>query len=99
MRFPALAAAFSALLSLGAVQAAPTFVNGLTIPGDQVDLSGGTTVNNGRVGFFSDLFYDPNRSQWWGLSAKVVLGSSEDGAAPAAARSLTTPACSASGWM
>ncbi len=68
MRFPALAAAFSALLSLGAVQAAPTFVNGLTIPGDQLDLSGGTTVNNGRVGFFSDLFYDPNRSQWWGLS-------------------------------
>lgn len=49
-------------------QAAPTFVNGLTIPGNTVDASGGTTVNNGRQGFFSDLYYDPNRNNWWGLS-------------------------------
>jgi hypothetical protein len=68
LRLPALAAGVSTLLSLGSVQAAPQFVNGLTIAGDQLDLSGGTSVNNGRLGFFSDLFYDPNRNQWWGLS-------------------------------
>lgn len=49
-------------------QAAPTFVNGLTIPGNTLDASGGTTVNNGRMGFFSDLYYDPNRQEYWGVS-------------------------------
>jgi hypothetical protein len=68
MRIPAIATVFSALLSSGSVQAAPQFVNGLTIPGDQLDLSGGTGVNDGRLGFFSDLFYDPNQRQWWALS-------------------------------
>lgn len=68
MRLPALAAPFCALLSLGAVQAAPQFVNGVTIPGEQLDLSGGSGVNNGRLGFFSDLAYDPARREWWALS-------------------------------
>lgn len=48
-------------LCAGAAQAAPSFVNGLTIPastGDQF----GTSVNDGRVGYFSDIYYDPNRS-------------------------------------
>lgn len=54
--------------SLLPAQAAPTFINGLTIPGNSLDASGGTTVNNGRQGFFSDLYYDPNRNNWWGLS-------------------------------
>lgn len=49
-------------------QAAPVFVNGLTIPGNTLDASGGTTVNNGRLGFFSDLYYDPNRQEYWGVS-------------------------------
>lgn len=47
--------------------AAPTFVNGLEIAantGDQL----GTSVNNGRLGFFSDIYYDHNRNEWWGLS-------------------------------
>ena len=68
MRLPALAAPFCALLSLGAVQAAPQFVNGVTIPGEQLDLSGGSGANNGRLGFFSDLAYDPARREWWALS-------------------------------
>ena len=58
-------------LAIGASRpagAAPSFVNGLTIRGDLLDLSGGTTVNNGRLGFFSDLYYDPNRQEWWALS-------------------------------
>ncbi len=59
------------LLSLvltGPVHAAPSFVNGLALSGSMLDQSGGTTVNNGRVGYFSDIYYDPNRSEWWGLS-------------------------------
>ncbi len=48
--------------------AAPAFVNGLTLDGALLDKSGGSTANDGRVGFFSDLYYDPNRQQWWGLS-------------------------------
>jgi hypothetical protein len=43
------------------------FVNGLALPGDTGDQYG-TTVNDGRVGFFSDLYYDPIRGEWWGLS-------------------------------
>jgi len=58
----------AALLACGFAQATPSFVNGLAIDGSLLDLSGGTTVNNGRVGFFSDIYYDPNRNEWWGLS-------------------------------
>jgi hypothetical protein len=51
-----------------AALAAPEFVNGLLLPGDLLDASGGTEVNDGRVGFFSDIYYDVKRQQWWGLS-------------------------------
>lgn len=30
--------------------------------------AGSDDVNTRRVGFFSDLYYDPKRNQWWGLS-------------------------------
>jgi hypothetical protein len=50
-----------------AAPAAPTFVNGLAIPGNSGD-SFGTSVNDGRLGFFSDLYYNPNANEWWGLS-------------------------------
>lgn len=43
------------------------FVNGLALPGSLLDLSSGTDFDR-RVGFFSDLYYDPLRSEWWGLS-------------------------------
>jgi hypothetical protein len=43
------------------------FVNGLAIPGALTDLSAGSDFDR-RVGFFSDIYYDPNRSEWWGLS-------------------------------
>lgn len=55
------------LLCATAAQAGPSFVNGLTIPGDTGDQFG-TSVNNGRLGFFSDLYYDRARNEWWGLS-------------------------------
>src|SRR5262249_53581467 len=46
---------------------APLFVNGIAIPGDSADQFG-TAVNDGRVGFFSDIYYDPIRNEWWALS-------------------------------
>jgi hypothetical protein len=58
----------ASLLAVNTIQAAPAFVNGLTIAGDKLDLSGDTSANNGRIGFFSDIYYDPNRNEWWGLS-------------------------------
>lgn len=51
-----------------AVPAAPEFVNGLALDGALLDRSGGTNINAGRVGYFSDLYYDHQRNQWWGLS-------------------------------
>ncbi|MGE0860377.1 MAG: esterase-like activity of phytase family protein [Gammaproteobacteria bacterium] len=57
-----------ALLAAGAGAAhAATFVNGITIPGDTLDLSSGSATER-RVGFFSDLYFDPHRNEWWGLS-------------------------------
>ena len=47
---------------------AVNFVNGLVLDGAALDMSGGSTVNNGRLGYFSDIYYDPNRQEWWGLS-------------------------------
>ncbi len=55
------------LVFSSAAQAAPAFVNGLAIAGNTSDTFG-ISVNNGRLGFFSDIYYDPNRNQWWGLS-------------------------------
>ena len=51
-----------------AALAAPQFVNGLALPGDMLDESKGTDANTGRVGFFSDIYYDAKRKHWWGLS-------------------------------
>lgn len=67
MRIKPIPALLLGLLFSGAVQAAPTFVNGLALPGASGDLFG-ASVNNGRLGYFSDLYYDPNRNEWWGLS-------------------------------
>jgi hypothetical protein len=51
-----------------AAHAAPSFVNGLALDGAALDLSGGSSVNNGRLGYFSDIYYDSKRNEWWGLS-------------------------------
>lgn len=66
-RSVAQAAAALCLVSLS-VHAAPAFVNGLVIGGESVDASGGTLVNDGRLGFFSDIYYDAARNEWWALS-------------------------------
>jgi len=43
------------------------FVNGFAIDGALTDLSSGSSFER-RVGFFSDIYYDANRNEWWGLS-------------------------------
>ena len=68
-----------ALLAIASTAtAAPSFVNGLTLDGNLLDLSGGTSVNNGRAGFFSDITYDPHRQAWWGLSDRGPGGGTLD---------------------
>jgi hypothetical protein len=60
------------------VLAAPEFVNGLALEGALLDRSGGTDANTGRVGYFSDLYYDAQRKQWYGLSDRGPGGGSLD---------------------
>jgi len=50
------------------VWAEPVFVNGLVIPGATLDATRQPGANAGRVGFFSDIYYDPNRDEWWAIS-------------------------------
>jgi hypothetical protein len=40
----------------------------LALDGAMLDRSGGEDANTGRVGYFSDIYFDPQRGQWWGLS-------------------------------
>lgn len=67
MRLKTLPALVAALMLSAAADAAPTFVNGLALPGGLTDLSGDAGINS-RLGYFSDIYYDPNRNEWWGLS-------------------------------
>lgn len=48
--------------------AQPVFVNGLTIPGNLSDATGKAGANEGRFGFFSDIYYDTVREEWWALA-------------------------------
>ena len=58
--------------------ASPAYVNSLTIPGNTLDLSGGTIANNGRFGAFSGLYYLPSVNQWFGLSDRGPGGGTLD---------------------
>jgi len=64
-----LAAALAALSgAAGAQTLGPvSFVNGIAIDGGLLDRSAGSDFDR-RVGFFSDIYYDRNRNEWWGLS-------------------------------
>ncbi len=65
------AAALSAWAFAGAASAqtvtGTSFVNGLALSGSAVDLSGGNAFDS-RIGYFSDIYYDRARNDWWGLS-------------------------------
>lgn len=56
------------LLSSGAAAQPLPFVNGLRIPGNTIDATNQPGANAGRFGNFSDIYYDPNRHEWWALS-------------------------------
>lgn len=60
--------ALTILLVASPVSAEPTFVNGLLIKGSTLDDTRQPGANAGRLGFFSDIYYDPARDEWWGLS-------------------------------
>ena len=66
-RLAALSAAIGLALSVGAV-AAPTFVNGVVFAGNSVDATRVPGANQGRLGMFSDLYFDEARGEWWALS-------------------------------
>ena len=63
----AAAAMSTALPALAQTVSNATFVNGLTLSGGALDLSTGSDFNR-RVGYFSDIYYDRVRNEWWGLS-------------------------------
>jgi hypothetical protein len=53
-------------------------VNGLVIDAGTLDASGGSAVNDGRLGFFSDIYYDALRDEWWALSDRGPGGGTLD---------------------
>jgi hypothetical protein len=57
-----------ALVSASTASAQAVFVNGLRIPGTTLDATKQPGANGGRFGFFSDIYYEPNRNEWWALS-------------------------------
>ena len=56
-----------ALPALAQTVSNATFVNGLVLPGGSLDLSTGSDFDR-RIGYFSDIYYDRARNEWWGLS-------------------------------
>ena len=54
-------------VSQAGVISSTAFVNGLALDGGMLDKSSGSDASR-RVGFFSDLYYDNLRGQWWGVS-------------------------------
>ena len=58
--------------------AAPIFVNGLVLDATTLDAAGGTSVNDGRLGFFSDIYYDPKQGDWYALSDRGPGGGTLD---------------------
>ena len=70
----ALAISMVCAVTASGVSAAPEFVNGLALDGALLDRNGGTDPNNGRVGYFSDLYYNAQRKQWYGLSDRGPAG-------------------------
>jgi hypothetical protein len=56
------------LIAPAHASAQPAFVNGLMFSGARPDATGQPGANVGRLGFFSDIYYDPVREEWWALS-------------------------------
>ena len=75
----ALSGAFAIACAAASAQSVSgaNFVNGLALPAGTLDLSAGTDVER-RLGFFSDLYYDRRRNEWWGLSDRGPGGGTLD---------------------
>ena len=58
----AVAVALSGTAAAGPITSPMSFVDGIAISGGSLDL-GSDSAFDRRVGFFSDLFYDPNRNE------------------------------------
>ena len=67
-KYAAIAAAITGIFASMSASAAPLFVNGLAIAANTLDATGISGANQGRVGFFSDLYYDRAKGDWWGVS-------------------------------
>ena len=63
----AAAAALAVLPAAAGTFTSHQFVNGFTLSGAALDLSTGSAADR-RLGYFSDIAYDPVRNEWWGLS-------------------------------
>ena len=48
------------------------------LAGSASDLSGAATAFDQRLGYFSDIYYDNNRNEWWGLSDRGPGGGTLD---------------------
>ncbi len=77
-KFARIGVTASALAAAALCNAAPAFVNGLALPAAMLDVSGGGTVNTGRLGYFSDIYYDTHRNEWWALSDRGPGGGTLD---------------------
>lgn len=78
LRHRVVGTALALSLASASASAAPQFVNGLVLDGSAVDASGGTAVNDGRLGFFSDIYFDAARNEWWALSDRGPGGGTLD---------------------
>jgi hypothetical protein len=63
-----LAAAIGALVAAAPATAAVTFTNYLTVAGEATDRVAGTSPNQNRLSFGSDLTYDPRTGIYYGIS-------------------------------
>lgn len=75
MRFKVACGALTAALLSTSALATPAFVNYQVVPATTQDLSGDPGLNS-RLGFFSDIYYDPNRNEWWALGDRGPGGGS-----------------------
>jgi hypothetical protein len=86
------------MLAAAAVSAAPEFVNGILIPGNTLDATREPGANQGRFGFFSDLYYDPLREDWWALSDRGPGGGLLDYETRLSLHSYRVPAVDLAGY-
>jgi Esterase-like activity of phytase len=67
-RYLAFLFAVTSIATASPSSAGPVFINGIVISGSRLDATRIPGANGGRFGFFSDIYYDPARNEWWALS-------------------------------